>query len=97
MHSTSRVAYDISAGYARFEASATIDDSAGKGGSVVFRIFLDDGQGEWKAALESPVVRGGDKPVAISVDLSGAQRLALIVDAADRGDTLDRADWLPPR
>jgi hypothetical protein len=33
----------------------------------------------------------------ISVDVSQAQALALIVDFADRGDVLDRAAWLDAR
>jgi hypothetical protein len=76
----------------RFEALAAIDQSAGRGGSVRFRVLLD---GVEKYA--SPVVRGGEPPVPVSVELGGAKWLELVVDAADRTDVLDRADWLDAR
>ena len=43
------------------------------------------------------MVRGGIEPITINVDLRGVQRVALIVDFADRGDELDHADWLDVR
>ncbi len=40
MHSTSRLAYQLDGTYTRFDAQLALDDSAGQGGSVVFRVFL---------------------------------------------------------
>jgi beta-galactosidase len=97
MHSTARAAYDLNGRYRRFAAQLAIDDAAGLGGSVTFRVFLDDAAGGWKQAYESPVIRGGAPPVPLSLDVTSARRLALIVDFADRGDTLDHADWLDAR
>ena len=97
MHSTSRLAYDLDGRYQRFQAELAVDDRAGWGGSVVFRVFLPDASGEWKKAYESPIIRGGQDAVPMSVDIAGAQRMALIVDFAERGDVLDYADWLNAR
>lgn len=97
MHSASRVAYRLDGRYRRLEAELALDDSAGLGGSVVFRVFMGDAADQWKRIYESPVVRGADSPLPISVDVSQAQALALIVDFADRGDVLDRAAWLNAR
>ncbi|MFM2095399.1 MAG: hypothetical protein RIS70_2523 [Planctomycetota bacterium] len=97
MHSTSRVAYDVSAGYARFESLIGLDENVGVMGSVVFRVFVDQGDGMWAAAYESPVMRVGDKAEPVSIDISKAERIALIVDAADRGDLQDHANWLYAR
>jgi len=97
MHSTSRVAYDVSAGYARFESLIGLDEYVGTTGSVLFRVFVDQGDGTWSAAYESPIMRAGDKAVAVSIDISKAERIALIVDAADRGDLQDHANWLYAR
>ncbi len=97
MHSTSRLAYDLPRTYQRFDAEIAIDQSAGQGGSVVFRVFTDVGDRSWQEAYKSPVIRGGDQPRSISVDISEARRVALVVDFADRGDQLDYADWLNPR
>lgn len=92
MHSTARLSWDLPQSWHRFEAEVALDDSAGKRGSVVFRVFTDG-----KEVYASPVVRGGEPPLPISVDLRGAKRLSLIVDFADRGDELDHADWLDAR
>ncbi len=97
MHSTSRLSYRLRGPYRRLEAELAVDDSAGGLGSVTFRVFVADDAGEWKPAYGSPVVRGGDAPLSMSVDLSGAKHIALIVDFADRGDVLDHADWLSAR
>ena len=96
MPSTSRVAYDV-AGYRKFEAEIALDEAAGLKGSVIFRVLLESAPNDWKPTYESPIVRGGDAPVPISIDLKGASRMALIVDFADRGDECDWADWLQAR
>ncbi len=103
VHSAARVVYSISplplgegqgvrAVASRFEAQVGIDDSTSGGGSVVFRVLVD---GQERYA--SPVVRGGDAPLPVSVDVRGAKKLELLVDYADRADVLDRADWLDAR
>jgi hypothetical protein len=59
--------------------------------------LLETAPSEWTPAYESPILRGGDPPLPISVDLKGAKRMALIVDFADRGDECDWANWLQSR
>ncbi|MBM4001861.1 MAG: hypothetical protein FJ295_01035 [Planctomycetes bacterium] len=109
MHATSRVAYDVSQGYARFSAELALDGStdgsldgsvAGstrEQGSVVCRVAIDAGDGEWTTPYTSAVLRGGGRSEAVSIDISGASRLALIVESADRGDVADRLNWLRAR
>ncbi len=69
-----------------------MDDSASGGGSVRFRVFVD---GQEKFTSET--IRGGMKNLPISLDISGAKQLDLVVDYADRADVLDHADWLNAR
>lgn len=97
MHSPSRLTYNLDQPYQRFDAQLAIDDDARGRGSVRFRVFVDDGSGQWQPRAASEVVRGGQPPVPLSVDLSGAKRISLLVDYADRGDELDHADWLDAR
>ncbi len=97
MHSPARITYDLDRSYRRFEADLAIDAEAGQRGSVEFRVFIDDGSGAWQERATSEIIRGGQPPVPISVDVSGAKRLSLLVDYADRGDELDHADWLNAR
>jgi NPCBM/NEW2 domain len=97
MHSPARLTYDLDQAYRRFDAQVAIDDDAGRRGSVVFRVFVDDGSGDWQQRAASQIVRGGQMPEPISVDLRGVKRISLLVDFADRGDELDHADWLDAR
>ncbi len=76
----------------RFAAEVGIDDSTAGGGSVRFRVLVDG-----REKFMSPILRGGDPPVPVSVDLTGAKKLELVVDYADRADVLDHADWLNAR
>jgi endo-alpha-N-acetylgalactosaminidase len=96
MHSAARITYRLEGKYRRFDAAVAVDDSADDRGSVNFGAYvLRDGQ--WKEASTSGIVRGGEEPRPISVDVSGADGITLTVDFADRGDELDRANWLDAR
>lgn len=106
MHTASRLSYDledtaIAGKYRRFLAEIAVDDAAeddaaAGSGSVVFRVYLKQ-DGEWQSAFSSPVVRGGDAPLSVMVELGGAEELALLTDFADRGDERDYANWLDAR
>lgn len=97
MHSTARLAFQLENQFEEFQAEVCLDDSAGQNGSVVFRVFTFGEPQKWEETYKSPVVRGGELPRAVRVPLNGATRLALVVDFADRGDVLDRANWLGAR
>ncbi len=97
MHSASRLTYDLDRPASRLEAALAIDDAAGGRGSVVFRVFVDTGDGHWEPKYTSPIIRGGDPPLPITVDVAHAKRISLLVEFADRGDQLDYADWLDAR
>jgi hypothetical protein len=96
MHSASRAVYRVPEGAATFASDVALDQSAGTDGSVVFRVYLVTAEG-LKPAYESPVVRGSDAPVPVSVPLDGASALVLVVDYADYGDERDHANWLDAR
>ena len=97
MHSTSRLAFQLGETHDEFQAEICLDESANQSGSVVFRVFTFGAEQKWQEAFKSPIVRGGEAPRAVRVPLKGATRLALVVDFADRGDVLDRANWLGAR
>jgi hypothetical protein len=96
MHSAARLTYRLDGKYRRLEAMVALDDSSNNRGSVSFGVYLLS-DGGWKQAAVSKVVRGGDAPQPLLVDLRGAEMLTLTVDFADRGDELDHADWLDAR
>jgi hypothetical protein len=97
MHSASSAAFKLSGRYSRFDAELAIDERAGLRGSVVFRVFLYDAAGKRSSVYESPIVRGGDAPLPMSVDVTGAIAMALVVDYSERGHVLDHANWLNAR
>ena len=97
MHSTSRLVYQLGGEFARFQADLALDRTAGTGGSVVYRVFADRESGRLEPLYKSPIVRGGEDPIPVTVDVTGADRLVLIVDFADRADVRDHANWLNAR
>jgi len=92
VHSSARLTYTLDEPFDRFEATAALDDAAGTGGSVRFHVFVDR-----RRLFSSELVRGGQRPVDVRVDLAGAKRLDLVVDFGERADVLDYADWLDAR
>ena len=80
---------DLKGGATRFLAMAGIDDERKAGqGSVTFDVWVDG-----KQAYDSGVVRSGDQPRLVSVNLTGAKQL--ILSLGDAGDTTrdDSAIW----
>jgi len=57
-------------------------------GSVVFGAWVDG-----KKVFESDVMKRGDTPKPVSIDLAGAQKLVLAVMDANDGTAGDNADW----
>lgn len=96
MPSASRVAYDT-AGHRRFQAELSIDAAAGLRGSVVYKVLRQLGDGTWEPAYTSPLIRGGDLALPITVDCSNAVRLALLVDFGEWANRGDLANWLMAR
>ncbi len=97
MHTNSRVAFALEGRYQSYHADLAIDDGSGSRGSVVFRVLISSDAADWREAYRSPILRGGDKPVAISIDVRGAHFLTLVAEMADRVDQGDHAVWLDPR
>ena len=88
-HAVSRLLVNLKGGATRFEAMAGVDDEKKNSpGSVRFEVFVDG-----KRKVQTPVLRGGDAPVPISVDLTGAKRMTLVVTDGDDGIDSDHADW----
>jgi len=92
VHSYARLKYSPDGTYRRFQATLAVDDCTKGRGSVRFRIYVDG-----KEKYASPIIRGGDIPLPITVDIVDARRLDLLVEYADGADHQDHADWLEAR
>ncbi|MEE8469559.1 MAG: NPCBM/NEW2 domain-containing protein, partial [Planctomycetota bacterium] len=95
VHAPSRITWRLDGAWKELRGWVALDDSALENqfhGSAIFRVHVD-GEVLW----ESPVVRGGDTPLAIpAIDLTQASELVLEVDAATEAFVSDRANWLRP-
>ena len=96
MHSAARAVYRVPAGAKQLLADVAIDDATQGGGSVLFRIYRVGAEGV-KLAAESTVVRGGDPPQSLAVEVAGFAAVVLTVDYAEDGDQQDHAQWLDAR
>jgi hypothetical protein len=85
LHSRTELVYRLPAGFQRFKTLVGIDDAVRPRGHVRLVIRADD------RVLEELTVTGVDKAIPLDLDISGAGRLAILVDF---GDDLDVADHL---
>jgi hypothetical protein len=97
LHSAARLTFDLPAASQKFAADLAIDERVGSAGSVTVRLLIDDGSGKWQPAYTSPMIRGGEKPTPVAVELAGAKRLTILVDYGDHGDSQDHIDLLNAR
>lgn len=86
-HTQGHIKLALPEGCTRFIAHVGKDDE-NQGGSIRF-IILNEGKEIWK----SKVMRGGDSPERIDLNISGMRTLTLVSDQAGDGIGGDHADW----
>ena len=92
-HANSRLLINLKGAATRFDALVGVDDEKKSSrASVQFSIYADG-----KKKAETKVLRGGDAPVLLSVDLIGAMKMTLIVSDGGDGIDSDHADWAGAR
>jgi len=87
-HAVSVVNVNLKKTATRFVAAVGVDDEVGKQGSVVFQVWVDSVK-----MADSGTMRGGDGPKLLSVDLTGANQMKLVVTDGGDGMDSDHADW----
>jgi alpha-galactosidase len=87
-HAHSSFWVQLNGGTERFSATIGVDDAAAGPGSVIFRVLADG-----KRVFDSGVMKTGQPPKTVSVDLRGAKVLLLQVTDAGDGNAFDHADW----
>jgi alpha-galactosidase len=92
VHAHSRISYYLGRNCSLFTSDVGVDDEVGDGGSVVFEVWAGD-----QRVYQSDVLTGRDGPVAVSVDVSGAETIHLVVDDARDGAFFDHAHWAGAR
>jgi len=95
-HANSEICIRLPEGTQRFRAFCGIDnneDTGGQRGSVVCSVGADG-----KELFRSAVLRGGDEPTPVDVEIPpNARVLTLEVDATDDGPGHDQTDWAEAR
>ena len=87
-HAPSAVTVNLHGAATHFASVVGVDSETGGAGTVTFTVSVDG-----KVAARTPLMHGGDKPQLISVDLTGAQTMALKVGDGGDGINSDHADW----
>jgi alpha-galactosidase len=88
-HAESTLIINLKGGAERFTAYVGVDDEVGDSlGSVEFRVLVDERE-LWK----SEVMKAGQAPEKVDVNLKGFQTLQLLVHDAGDGIGYDHADW----
>lgn len=90
-HARARIRYRLPEPFAAFCATIGKDQEVG-GGSVVFAVEVDG-----REAFRSKVFRNDTPPEEVTVPLTGASELVLIVEDAGDGIGADHADWADAR
>jgi alpha-galactosidase len=87
-HADSKMILALAGKGNRFTALVGVDDEASANGSVIFKITADE-----KVVYTSPLMRRGDKPKKIDLQLKGVNQLILEALSGDDGINSDHADW----
>jgi len=89
-HAASVTEFELGGAATRFVAAVGVDDMAGPPGvgSVIFQVWVDNVRKD-----TSGLMRCGDAPKLLSVDLRGAKRMRLVVTDGGDGPACDLADW----
>lgn len=91
-HSPGQCSFDLHGKAFHFDARIGIDAETGERGSAVFQVVVDG-----RKVFDSGLRTGGMPPVQVSVDLSGAESLSLVVTDGGDGFDFDHADWADTR
>jgi hypothetical protein len=81
-----------------FRAVIGIDDAMEKynKGSASFIVEVSK-DGKWQGPYESPVLKLGDKPLAVDLEIAGAQQIRLTTTDGGDGIACDHAEWADAR
>jgi hypothetical protein len=83
--------YALNGNFSRFTAEAGVDAATKGKGSVIFEVYADG-----KKVWNSPLTDGLAPPQKIDLDVSGVDRLRLLVTDGGDGNAFDAANWGNP-
>jgi hypothetical protein len=81
----------LNGSFRRFTSKVGVDALTDGRGSVTFEVY-----GDGKKLWASPLVTGLDRPRSVDLDVTGVNRLRLVVTDANDGNGFDVANWVEP-
>ena len=87
-HASSRMMIDLNGTATRFMAMVGVDEEIGVIGSVEFSVWVDG-----QEMANTGVIKAGQPPQLLSVNLTGASTLELRAEDGEDGINSDHADW----
>jgi hypothetical protein len=94
MHGQSRLVYDLSGKYQRFEALVGLDEKSSQQGTARIQVLIDGKPCNLGGIAE---LKAFDEPLSINIDISGAKQLTLVVNFGKRGSVQSHVDWADAR
>lgn len=91
-HARSTVWLDLGGDALRFVAVVGVDDAAAGPASIQFRVA-----GDGRRLFETPILRMGEAPQAVDIDVRGVRYLLLEVRDGGDGVEFDHANWAEAR
>ncbi|MDD3078001.1 MAG: NPCBM/NEW2 domain-containing protein [Paludibacter sp.] len=88
-HAISKLLLNVNKTAVDFNALVGVDDEANNNASIEFYVLCDK-----KVVFHSGLMKKGDAAQKVHVNLSGVNKLALLVTAGNDGNDNDHADWL---
>ncbi len=89
MHSHSTVTFELAGRYRKFHAIVGLDDTTVGAGTAVCAVEVDG-----RRVFEPPALTRPKGPTRLPIiDVTGAKRLALMVDFGELGDSQDHVNW----
>lgn len=88
MHANADVTYTFKRQFREFRALVGIDDEAGTSGSAVFRVYVDN-----VLKFDSGLMTATTPTKLVSVSLTDARAMRLVVTDGGDGNDWDHADW----
>ncbi|MET8573135.1 sigma-70 family RNA polymerase sigma factor [Streptomyces sp. NPDC004783] len=92
VHGRSSVTIDLNRTCSSYDALVGVDDLTAKLGKVHFSVEAD-GVRLWNSGM----IKGGDAPVPVHVDITGRETIRLVVEPHSPVDTMALADWVESR
>ncbi|MEW6073822.1 MAG: NPCBM/NEW2 domain-containing protein [Planctomycetota bacterium] len=87
-HANAELEIELGGAALSFHAAVGVDAEVGERGSVAFVVWVDG-----KEAARTAVLRGGEPPRLLAVDLAGARAMTLLVEGGGDHIHYDHADW----